>query len=186
MARAIAQSLADEEAAFGASAAAASSSSYAASAAAAQSSSHSAIAPAAVASPDESSDLALQQALLESQLASNGNGNGNGMAALSAGVSALAPLRSPPSGVFDGDARDDNWGADDDGSAAMEDDGDGDDAVHTWSDDDGDDHASTAVAAQPATKAPRKAELDCPYCSAEHQTDAQLEKHMAECAAVDD
>lgn len=184
MARAIAQSLADEESAFAASAAAAGSSSYAASATSSHSAAQSGIAPAAVASPGESSDLALQQALLESRLASNGNGNGNGLGALSAGVSALEPLRSPPSGVFDGDVRDDDWGADDDGAAAMEDDADGDDAVHTWSDDDGDEHASAD--APPATKAPRKAELDCPYCSAEHQTDAQLEKHMAECAAVDD
>jgi len=85
-----------------------------------------------------------------------------------------------------------------DAADGMDDAAEDDGAVDTWSDDDGEaghhtagnrssssSHpASPAKAAAPSAHR-RMPELDCPYCSAQHQTEAEFEKHLASCEFVE-
>jgi len=66
---------------------------------------------------------------------------------------------------------------------AEEDDG----AVDTWSDDESAaDAPKPAAATAAASKQVHKPELDCPYCAARHQTEADFEAHLASCSAIED
>jgi hypothetical protein len=161
---------------------------------------------------EDSQDMALQAALLESRASSSASPGfaAAPSAAAQSGVAAAArsaaerPSILSPGIGFDGVVTADDWDAAREDAVGDEDDGDdhhgggdGDDAVDTWSDDDSSSAAASAgggagkspAKAAPAAssnKAPKRfPEFDCPYCGAQHQTNAQFETHLAECAYVD-
>jgi hypothetical protein len=117
-------------------------------------------------SEQDGQDMALQAALLESQ-------------------SQRKVTPPPPATVLSpAAAEDDDWDEED----MQVDEGEG---TEDWSDGEG--HADAApkptkpAAPKPVKQpTPRKAELDCAYCGAHHQTEAAQLAHMASCAAMDD